>query len=176
MTSPEIAAPSAAQSAVEPTRTSYHGLKFADSKRPTQGTILTTGFQFARTAAVIAAVGFSAIAAFQLALALGAPLGRAAWGGLHVRLPAGLRIASAFAVLFWAIAALVVLGRAGYQMTPLPFGFTRWGTWILVGLLPLGALMNFASRSNWERFLWGPVALILALLCLIVARGAIQVS
>jgi hypothetical protein len=31
--------------------------------------------------------------------------------------------------------------------------------------------MNFASRSPWERFLWGPVALILAALCLVVARS-----
>jgi hypothetical protein len=31
--------------------------------------------------------------------------------------------------------------------------------------------MNFASLSSWERFLWGPVALILAVLCLVLARG-----
>jgi hypothetical protein len=125
-----------------------------------------------RPAAAAAAVGFLAIASFQAALALGAPLGRAAWGGSHVQLPTGLRIASAFAVLFWVVAALIVLGRAGYEIAPLPQGFTRWGTWVLVVLLPLGALMNFASPSNWERFLWGPVALVLALLCFIVARGA----
>jgi hypothetical protein len=29
--------------------------------------------------------------------------------------------------------------------------------------------MNFASHSKWERFLWAPVALILAVLCLVVA-------
>ena len=50
------------------------------------------------TLAVAAAAGFLAIAAFQAALALGAPLGRAAWGGIHARLPVKLRIASAFAV------------------------------------------------------------------------------
>ena len=116
-----------------------------------------------------AAIGFLAIAAFQVALALGAPLGRAAWGGSHVRLPMGLRLASAFAVVFWVLAALVVLGRVEFDVSPFPSTFARWGTWILVGLLPLGAVMNFASRSRWERFLWGPVALILAGLCLVVA-------
>jgi len=50
------------------------------------------------------------------------------------------------------------------------------GNVILVGVLPLGALMNFASPSSWERLLWGPVALVLAALalaalCLVVARG-----
>jgi hypothetical protein len=139
-------------------------------------TTLIAGTQPTRAAAVAAAVGFVVIAAFQLALALGAPLGRAAWGGTHVQLPTGLRIASALAMGFWVLAALTVLGRAGYQILPLPSVFSRWGTWLLVGLLPLGALMNFASASNWERFLWGPVALILAVLCLVVARSATQGS
>lgn len=134
-------------------------------------TTLTTGLPPARSAAVAAAVGFLVIAAFQLALALGAPLGRAAWGGTHVRLPTGLRIASAFAVGVWVLAALIVLGRAGFRVSPLPPAFVRWGTWILVGVSVLGALMNFASRSSWERFIWGPAALILAVLCLVVAQG-----
>lgn len=123
------------------------------------------------TAAVSAAIGFLVIAAFQLALALGAPLGPAAWGGTHVQLPPGLRVASAIAVGLWVLAALIVLGRAGPQVSPLPAGFARWGTWILVGVLPLGAIMNFASPSGWERFLWGPFALLLAGLCLVVARS-----
>jgi hypothetical protein len=135
----------------------------------------TAGPQPARTAAVVAAIGFLAIALFQLALALGAPLGRAAWKGSHVRLPRGLRIASAFAVVFWVLAALVVLGRAGLA-SPLSLPIARWGTWILVGLLPLGAVMNVASPSKWERFVWGPVALILAVLCFVVARGATPAS
>jgi hypothetical protein len=121
--------------------------------------------------AVAAATGFLAIAAFQIALALGAPLGRAAWGGTYVHLPMGLRIASAFAVGVWLLAAMIVLGRAGFQVSPLPQAFVRWGTWVLVGVSVLGALLNFASRSSWERFLWGAVALILASLCLVVARG-----
>lgn len=133
---------------------------------------LTTDLLPARTAAGAAAAGFLAIASFQAALAMGAPLGRAAWGGAHTQLPTGLRIASAFAVAVWVLAALIILGRAGFHVWSMPPAFVRWGTWILVGVLPLGAIMNFASPSVWERFLWGPVALILAALCLLVARGA----
>lgn len=47
----------------------------------------------------------------------------------------------------------------------------RWGVWVLVGAMTLSALGNFASSSGWERFLNGPVALLLALLCLVVALG-----
>jgi hypothetical protein len=121
-------------------------------------------------AGVAAAAGFLVIAAFELALALGAPLGRAAWGGANAELPIGLRIASGFAVAFWTLAAAIVLGRAGFPM-PLPCSLVRWGTRILVGLNLLAALLNFASSSPWERFLWGPVALVEAGLCLIVARS-----
>jgi hypothetical protein len=121
------------------------------------------------TAAVLAAAGFLVIAAFQAALALGAPLGHAAWGGKQTRLPTRLRVGSAVAVAVWTLAALFVLGRAGSEFSPFPDIVERWGTWILVGLLPIGALMNVASSSPWERHLWGPLALLLAALTLVVA-------
>ena len=124
-----------------------------------------------RQAAVAASVGFLVLALFQLTLALGAPLGRAAWGGNYERLPTPFRIGSAISVGVWILAAMIVLRRAGFPILLLRPGFARWGTWILVGLLALGAVMNFASRSNWERFIWGPVALTLAVLCLMIARG-----
>jgi hypothetical protein len=130
-----------------------------------------------RIAAMAAAVGFLVIAAFQAALALGAPLGRAAWGGAYEeQLPMGLRIASGVAVGFWVLAALIMLGRRGFQGVPLPDGVLRWGTWVLVGLLFVVSLMNIASSSGWERFGWGPVALILGVLCLFVALRAEPVS
>jgi len=103
-----------------------------------------------------AAVGFAVTPVFQIALAGRAPFGRASWGGTHAgQLPTGLRVASAVAVGVWVFAALIVLGRAGFAVSPLPASFTTWGTWILVGVLAISALMNFASPSAWERFGWG---------------------
>ena len=126
-----------------------------------------------RKAALAAGAGVVGLAAFQAALALGAPLGRASWGGVHEgRLPRGLRIVSGVAVGFHVLAALIVPGRGGYRVVPLPGGVLRWGTWALVGLLLVGAVSNFASSSKRERFGWGPVTLILAVLCRFVAlRG-----
>jgi len=40
-------------------------------------------------AAAAAAAGFAGLVGFQIALAVGAPLGHAAWGGTHTYLPAG---------------------------------------------------------------------------------------
>jgi hypothetical protein len=114
-----------------------------------------------RRAAATAAAGFIAIATFQ-----------AAWGGESAHLSTGLRIASALAVAVWVLAALVVLGRTGYRVSMIPFRICQYGTWVLFGYLTLGTLMNLASRSNWERFLQAPIALVVAVLCLLVARAA----
>lgn len=83
--------------------------------------------------AVADAVGLVVIAVFQVALAAGAPLGQASWGGAHHRqLPTRLRVASAVAVGVWVLAALIVLGRAGFGVSPLPASSTSRGTWLLV--------------------------------------------
>ncbi|MGH2663431.1 MAG: hypothetical protein ACRDH8_11635 [Actinomycetota bacterium] len=126
----------------------------------------------ARLAGGVAAAGFVLVAGFQAALALGAPWGRAAWGGAHRRLPGGLRIASAVAVILWLAAALVVLARAGYR-SPIPSGVGRWATWVLFGLLVVGTLMNLVSRSKLERLIQTPTAAGLAILCLLVALGPV---
>lgn len=129
-----------------------------------------TLFMFAaRIAATVAASGFILVASFQVFLALGVPWGRAAWSGAHDVLPPGLRFASATSAVVLIVAALVVLGRAGYWGATIPFGVFRWGAWALVAAMTLSALANFASSSGWEQFLMGPVALLLALLCLVVA-------
>ena len=123
----------------------------------------------AQTAAVVAAVGFLVIAVFQVALAAGAPLGRAAWGGAVARLPSRLRRASAVSAVIWLVAAVLILGRVGIEIVPLPAVVTTVGAWVLVVVSVLGALVNVASSSRWERFGWGPLALVLAFLSLVVA-------
>jgi hypothetical protein len=120
-------------------------------------------------AAIAALVGFAVIAVFQAALALGAPVGRAAWGGTRARPATRLRVASAFAVGIWAFAALIILGRAGFRESPAHGSFARYGTFVLIGVLALSAIGNVASKSKWERFLWAPLALAMAVLCFVVA-------
>jgi hypothetical protein len=124
-----------------------------------------------RTAGALAAVGSLGIAAFQVALAAGAPFGRAAWGGSHERLPRKLRVASAVAAGVWVLAALVVLADAGFDVSPIPASVAEWATWVLAALLLLGAVMNFLSRSRLERIIWGPIALVLAGLTAYVASA-----
>ncbi len=116
-------------------------------------------------AAILASIGFLVIAGFQVALALGAPWGRAAWGGKNPgRLPENLRRASAVSAVVWLVAPVVVLDRAGIPLIDLPDLVSQIGTWAIVAVSFVGALVNFASSSPYERFGWGPFALVTGLL------------
>jgi len=122
-------------------------------------------------AALLAAAGFAGIALFQIALALGAPWGHAAWGGAEAHLSTAQRIGSAVAAVVWATAGLLVLGRAGLWRPVRSARLYRWGPWFLVALLALSAIPNLASQSPWENVVLGPLSVLLAILCLIVARS-----
>ena len=127
----------------------------------------------AKTAAIAATVGFAGLAVFQLLLAAGAPLGEAAWGGTtEGRLSTGLRVGSAISLVVYAVSAALILRRAGFRVPWVSRAVARIGSWVLVGLLALGTLANFLSQSPWERFLFGPVTLVLTGLCFVVARAS----
>jgi hypothetical protein len=133
--------------------------------------LFTRSDRAARAAAVLAAIGFAGIAVFQVALAAGAPWGHAAWGGANANLSRAQRTASTAAVLCYAAAALIVLGRAGIWRAGSMRTLLRWATWILAAAMGIGAVLNFASQSRWENLVWGPTALLLAILCTVVARS-----
>lgn len=121
--------------------------------------------------ATVLAASLLIVAGFQAALTLGAPFGAAAMGGTNPgKLPDAVRLVTGFATLAWFLAAMVVLARGGRASVPVPPA-VRVATWVLVVLLGLGTVMNFASSSPWERFGWGPFTLIMFGLCLILARS-----
>jgi len=123
-------------------------------------------------AATVVGTAFIVLAGFEVFWAYGGSWGLSgAWGGSHEHLPVALRVASAFAAVLLVAGAIIVLGRARYWASSDRFGILRWGTWALVGVMTLSALANFASSSSSERLQNGPVALLLALLCLVVARS-----
>jgi len=125
-----------------------------------------------RFAATVVATAFIAVAGCEAFWALGGSRGLSgAWGGSHEHLPVGLRLASAFAAVLLVAGTIIVLGRVRHWVSHDRLGILRWGTWALVFVMMLSALANFASSSSLERFRNGPVALLLALLCLIVARS-----
>ena len=122
-------------------------------------------------AGIVAVVLLAIVALFQMALALGAPWGRAAWGGRHDGiLPPRFRLASGFAaVVVYPLIVLVILDASATVdiswLTPGPG--VVWG---LVALFTIGTLANLASPSKVER-VWAPVSLGIVICCAIVATG-----
>ena len=123
-------------------------------------------------AGLSAAILLAILIAFQLALAAGAPLGAAAWGGQNPGvLPGRLRVASAFVgFVVYPIMLAVILAAAGLIGDDwLPFDPTV-ASWVLAGVFALGVLVNAISRSPPER-IWAVVSAGLAVCCVVIALG-----
>jgi hypothetical protein len=114
--------------------------------------------------ALTSLLGFLVI--FQILLALGFPLGKAAWGGQHKVLPTKLRIASGISVAVFIFAILIVLSKAEI-ITLFATTLSTVVLWILTVYFGIGIVMNAISRSKIER-IWAPVVAAMCLLSLLM--------
>ena len=121
------------------------------------------------TVAVLGCVLLGALAVLQALLIAGQPLGRFAWGGQHRVLPTKLRIGSAVSIVLYALFALIILARAEQASAGIGAGPTDVGIWALTAYFVVGIGMNAISRSRPERLVMTPVALVLAVVCLVLA-------
>jgi len=123
----------------------------------------------------IAALAFTVIsgllAIFQLALILGAPLGRFAWGGQNDVLPPRLRRGSIIAIILYVAFSVIVLTKSAVITVPVLQPVVGLLAWMLVVYLVIGVVMNLLSRSLPERLAMTPVAAVLVILGLLVAVG-----
>jgi hypothetical protein len=122
-------------------------------------------------AAILLCVLLGALAAFQLALVFGAPLGHFAWGGADRVLPRAKRIGSAVSIVLYAVFAWVFLMKAALAPMVLPEIVVNVAAWVIAGYLALGIPMNAISRSKPERYTMTPVVAVLTVLAVIVALG-----
>ena len=104
----------------------------------------------------------SALVVFQAALALGAPLGRVAWGGQYETLPVGYRLGSVVSMAVYVYLILCILKIWGKKSLVSP-KTARISIKIFGYFLIVGVLMNAISRSHLEAILMTPTALILCL-------------
>ena len=126
--------------------------------------------------ALIAALLFAVVAAFQVALALGVPWGGAAYGGRAAdadgRLPSTHRAMSAIAALFLAVAATLALARGGLVeldgVADRTLGIVMWA---IAAMMALNTIANVASTSRVERMVMGGATAMLTICCVILALG-----
>jgi hypothetical protein len=120
--------------------------------------------------AILFTLVLALLAAFQLALVLGAPWGHLAWGGQDRVLPAHKRIGSVISILIYAFMAVVAWDRVG-AISIFPDLFSQVAMWVIFAYSVLGILMNAISRSKPERYTMVPVAIVLSVLSFLIAMG-----
>lgn len=120
-------------------------------------------------ASMIFSVLMAVVAAFEFALALGAPWGELAMGGAFPgSLPDAIRVIALAQIAVLAAVTLVILSRAGMVLSAWRRA-SRPLAWVVVGLLAFGVVLNLATPSPMERLIWAPVSFALFLTALRVA-------
>lgn len=122
-----------------------------------------------RTAGQVATVALSLAILGQLLLILGVLPLSWAWGGGQTVLTPALRLAGLAAVIILALSAYVIRRRAGLLGAARPGRVVVTLSWVITAYLFLNTLANFASPSLGEKVLFGPIALVAALACLVVS-------
>lgn len=111
------------------------------------------------------ATAMLAIAFFQVALILGAPLGRYTQGGQHEgALPLSGRIIAAVSIPVVLFQGLAILSAAGFPGLEWP----RWTGWVALAVTLVSTVLNWITPSKPERAVWGPVMLVLSAMALVV--------
>ena len=94
-----------------------------------------------------------------------------ALGRQEIQASTGLRLAAAGVAIALLVAAVGVLGRIGLWGEFLPWVLFSWGTWALVVALFLSGLLNLTASTWKERLVFAPIAGVLGVLALIIARS-----
>ncbi len=106
-----------------------------------------------------------AIAFFQIALILGAPLGRYTQGGQHEgALPPSGRIIAAVSIPIVLFQGLAILSAAGFP----GLGWPVWTGWVAFAVTGVSTVLNWITPSKPERAVWGPIMLVLSAMALVV--------
>ena len=130
-------------------------------------------------AGVVATVCAVVQVIFQAAIALGLPLGQASWGGGESQLPTGLRVVSAVASVVYAFFVSALVQASGLPMVTASCysdGLVRGVLWFLVIFLCLETILNWASPSPTERYIWGPFLLVFDASCIVLLHQWRKIS
>ena len=110
------------------------------------------------------------VAIFQVALALGAPLGAYAYGGQRTgKLPVGFRINSVVSAVVMVAIAGHYLAQLGVFQLLLDSQGNSVVNWVLVAFMGLSAIANNITRSKPERAVWGVPTILMFLAAIAVA-------
>ena len=122
------------------------------------------GVMIIQVAAGVYAFSILGIIAFQVALVAGVPWGHLTQGGRHQgSLPVRLRVAAGVSIIL-----LIGMGLAIASTAELVPSSPVWLGWATVGIQALTTVANWATPSNSERWLWGPISTIMLAVAIFV--------
>lgn len=125
-------------------------------------------FDFVHLLANVATVLFVFFIGAQLLAVTGVLPVSMFWGGRKTELTPSLRIMGIVAAAMLSVFIYIIRYRAGLVGSiPLPT-VVSVAAWLVTGYMALNVLANFASKSPIERFLFGPLAILLTVSCLVV--------
>lgn len=118
---------------------------------------------------VVCSVLISIVILFQFALAAGMPWGELAMGGMHPgKFPPAMRVGAVVQGMIMAIALLIIHIRAGVFL-PDWLPIARIAIWFVVAIFAISTVLNWITKSNWERRLWAPTITTILLITVYVA-------
>lgn len=126
---------------------------------------------FVQLSANIATALFAFFIGVQLLAAAGIFPVSMLWGGRQTELTLTMRLSSVVATVILGVFIYIIRYRAGLVGSVPPPTAVRIAAWVVTGYMVLNTLGNFASVSTVERFLFGPMTIVMAVTCLIVAAS-----
>ena len=117
----------------------------------------------------IATILFAIFIGVQLLAAAGIFPVSMLWGGRQTELTPAMRVTSVAAAVILGAFIYIIRYRAGLLGSVPPPTIIRIAAWVVTGYMALNTLGNFASVSPVERFLFGPMTIVMTVACLIVA-------
>ena len=138
-----------------------------------------------RISAITALIIFVYFILVQLLVIIGAVPVSLLWGGSHDDLTWQLRLASLFGALVLVSFARVIYKRTELAMkgdgsydeevrSSTPSKPYRILSWVVTAYLALNTFGNFASKTAYERYVSGTLALVLTIACAIVSSSDVQ--
>lgn len=127
---------------------------------------------FVQLSANVATALFAIFIGVQLLAAAGVFPVSMLWGGRQTELTLRMRLTSVVAAVVLGAFIYIIRYRAGLLgSVPSPTA-VRIAAWVVTGYMALNTVGNFASVSAVERFVFGPMTILITAACLIVAASS----
>lgn len=108
-------------------------------------------------------VAFGLLAIFHVLVLLKVIPADIVWGGRIQGVPSNLLTLEAIALLITLVFLLIIAAKLGYMQAGQLSGAVNIGVWLIFVYLLLNTLGNLASGVSFEKLLFTPITIILAL-------------